>query len=73
MRGNVIPLDSGCAASAPLASQVQVVCAFAADMALTDVVLIDVSIARRRTSSLQDKRHEQEYRQVSKAVKARWR
>jgi hypothetical protein len=39
MRGNVITLDSGGAAVAPLARQIQVVGALAADMALTDVVL----------------------------------
>jgi hypothetical protein len=39
VRRNVITLDSGGAAIAPLAGEVQVVGALAADMALTDVVL----------------------------------
>lgn len=39
VRSNVITLDSGGAAIAPLAGEVQVVGALAADMALTDVVL----------------------------------
>ena len=39
VRGDVITLDGGGAAVAPLAGQVQVVCTLATDMALTDVVL----------------------------------
>lgn len=39
VRGDVVTLDGGGAAVAPLAGQVQVVCAFAADMALADVIL----------------------------------
>jgi len=37
--GDVIALDSRSAAATPLASQAEVVCALAADMAFTDVVL----------------------------------
>jgi hypothetical protein len=40
VRGDVITLDSGGAARVPLASEVQVVGALAADMALTDVLLV---------------------------------
>ena len=40
VRGDVITLDGGGAARVPLASEVQVVGALAADMALTDVVLV---------------------------------
>jgi hypothetical protein len=71
MRGNVIPLDSGCAASAPLASQVQVVCALAADMALTDVVLNAISDVREKIRCLQDKRQEQGQPRRYRAVMAR--
>jgi hypothetical protein len=39
VRGDVVTLDGGGAAVAPLAGQVQVVCALATDMALADVVL----------------------------------
>lgn len=39
VRGDVIALDSGCVAGTPLASQVQVVGALAADMALANVFL----------------------------------
>lgn len=39
VRGDVVSLDGGGAASTPLASQVEVVGALAADMALADVVL----------------------------------
>lgn len=41
MRGDVVALDGGSIAVAPLAGQVQVVGAFAADMALADVFLSD--------------------------------
>jgi hypothetical protein len=39
VRGDVVTLDGGGAAVAPLAGQVQVVCALATNMALADVVL----------------------------------
>jgi hypothetical protein len=39
MRGDVVALDGGSIAVAPLTGQVQVVGAFAADMALADVFL----------------------------------
>lgn len=39
VRGDVITLDGGGAARVPLASEVQVVGALAADMALTDMLL----------------------------------
>lgn len=39
VRGNVVALDSGGAASVPLAGQVQVVGALTAHMLLTDVLL----------------------------------
>lgn len=39
VRGDVITLDSGRTAVAPLAGEIQVVCALASNMALTDVVL----------------------------------
>lgn len=39
VRGDVVALDSGGAAIAPLAGEVQVVGALAANMALADVVL----------------------------------
>lgn len=39
VRGDVVTLDSGGSARVPLASEVQVVGALAADMALTDVLL----------------------------------
>jgi hypothetical protein len=41
MRGNVITLYSGGTAVTPLASQIQVVCALATNMALANVVLGD--------------------------------
>jgi len=37
--GDVITLDSGGTAAAPLAGQAEIVCALPADMAFTDVVL----------------------------------
>jgi len=37
--GDVVALDSGSTAATPLAGQAEVVCALAADMAFTDVVL----------------------------------
>lgn len=43
VRGDVVTLDRGCAARVPLASEVQVVCALAANMTLTDVLLDHVS------------------------------
>ena len=39
MADDVVALDSGSTAATPLASQAEVVCALAADMAFTDVVL----------------------------------
>jgi hypothetical protein len=39
VRGDVVTLDGGGAAVAPLTGQVQVVCALATNMALADVVL----------------------------------
>lgn len=39
VRGNMVALDGRCVASAPLASQVQVIGALAANMALTNVFL----------------------------------
>jgi hypothetical protein len=45
VRGDVITLDGGSVASTPLARQVQVVSAFASNMALADVFL-----CRRRVS-----------------------
>jgi hypothetical protein len=39
VRGDVITLDCGSSARVPLASQVQIVCALAANMALTDVLV----------------------------------
>ena len=39
VRSDVIALDSGGAAVAPLASEIQIVCALATDMALADVIL----------------------------------
>lgn len=44
VRGDVVTLDGGGVAVAPLASQVQVVGAFAANMALADVVLLIASL-----------------------------
>jgi hypothetical protein len=44
VRSNVISLDCGGAAVAPLAGQVQVVGALAANVTLTNVVLHEVSI-----------------------------
>ena len=40
VRGDVVPLDSGGAAIAPLAGKVQVVSALATDMALANVILL---------------------------------
>lgn len=39
----MVSLDRGSSARVPLASQVEVVCALATNMALTDVLLYDVS------------------------------
>lgn len=39
MAGDVVALDGGSTTATPLASQTEVVCAFAADMAFADVVL----------------------------------
>lgn len=39
VRGDVVTLDGGSTAVAPLASEVQVVCALTSNMALTDVIL----------------------------------
>jgi len=39
MAGDVVALDCGCTTATPLASQAEVVCALAADMAFADVVL----------------------------------
>lgn len=39
MRSDVIALDSGRTASAPLASKIEIVCALATDMTFADVVL----------------------------------
>lgn len=39
MRGDVVALDRRGATGTPLAGQVEVVCAFAADMAFADVIL----------------------------------
>lgn len=51
VRGDVIALNSSSAARVPLASEVQVVGALAADMALTDVLLSSrVSIGNSRKS-----------------------
>jgi hypothetical protein len=44
--GDVVALDGGGVAVAPLASQVQVVGAFATDMALADVFLYDSHMVR---------------------------
>lgn len=42
VRGDVVTLHSRCSAVTPLAGQVEVVGALATNMALTDVVLVDV-------------------------------
>lgn len=42
VRGDVITLDSYCTASAPLAGEIEIVGAFAADMALAHVILREV-------------------------------
>jgi hypothetical protein len=39
MRGNVVSLDRSSSARVPLASQVEVVCALATNMALTNVLV----------------------------------
>ena len=39
VRGDVVPLNRGCPALAPLAGEVQVVGALAANMALTEMIL----------------------------------
>lgn len=48
VRGNVITLDCGGTAVAPLTSKVQIVGALATNMALTDVVLQVVSTSRTK-------------------------
>lgn len=44
VRGDVITLDRGGTAGIPLASEIQVVCALATDVALADVLLDGVSL-----------------------------
>ena len=44
VRGNVVTLDSSCATRVPLACEVQVVGALAANMAFTDVFLVGMSV-----------------------------
>lgn len=45
VRGDVVSLDCSSSARVPLASQVEVVCALTANMALTDVLLQEVSFS----------------------------
>jgi len=45
VRGDVVSLDCSSSARVPLASQVEVVCALTANMALTDVLLREVSFS----------------------------
>ena len=45
VRSDVIPFDSGGTATAPLTLQIEVVCALASNMAITDVFLLLLSVA----------------------------
>lgn len=46
VRGDVVTLHGGCPAGVPLAGQVEVVGALAADMALADVLLLSLLVMR---------------------------